>query len=74
MYGVEWLEMNHIITLQSILIFQTAIVTYNTVAIATGITASVNTGANCSVVSILSPRKSATVIITATRATARMIR
>ena len=52
----------------------TAMVTDNTVGIATGIAATVSTKANCSVVRIGSPRKSATVMITATRATARMIR
>ena len=52
----------------------TAMVTDSTVGIATGIAATVSTRANCNVVRIGSPRKSATVIITATRATARMIR
>ena len=52
----------------------TAIVTDNTVGIATGIAATVSTRANCNVVRIASPRKIATVIITVTIATARMIR
>ena len=52
----------------------TAIVTDSTVGIATGIAATVSTRANCNVVRIGSPRIIATVIITATRATARMIR
>ncbi len=52
----------------------TAMVTDSTVGIATGIAATVNTRANCSVVSIGSPRNSATMMITATRATARTIR
>ena len=52
----------------------TAMVTDSTVGIATGIAATVNTKANCKVVSIGSPRNSATVMITATIATARMIR
>jgi len=38
----------------------TAMVTDNTVGIATGIAATVNTRANCKVVSIWSPRKTAT--------------
>ena len=42
----------------------TAIVTDNTVGIATGIAATVSTKANCSVVTIGSPRKIATAIIT----------
>ena len=52
----------------------TAIVTDNTVGIATGIAATVRTRANCNVVRIGSPRKIATPIIAATRATAKMIR
>ena len=52
----------------------TAIVTDSTVGIATGIAATVSTRANCSVVRIGSPRKIATAMITATSATARMIR
>ena len=52
----------------------TAMVTDSTVGIATGIAATVSTRANCSVVRISSPRKSATTTITATSATARMIR
>ena len=52
----------------------TAMVTDSTVGIATGIAATVSTRANCNVVRIGSPRKSATAMITATSATARMIR
>ena len=49
-------------------------VTESTVGIATGMAATVSTKANCKVVRIGSPRKIATAMITATRATARMIR
>ena len=52
----------------------TAIVTDNTVGIATGIAATVSTRANCKVVRIGSPRKIATAMIAATSTTARMIR
>ncbi len=52
----------------------TAMVTDRTVGMATGIAATVRTRANCSVVRIGSPRRIATAMITATRATARMIR
>jgi hypothetical protein len=51
-----------------------AIVTDSTVGIATGIAATVNTNANCSVVRTGSPRRSETATITATSATARMMR
>jgi len=52
----------------------TAMVTDRTVGIATGIAATVSTSANCSVVSIGSPRNSATRMMIATSTTARMIR
>ena len=52
----------------------TAIVTDNTVGIATGIAATVSTRANCNVVRIGSPRKIATATIAATITTASMIR
>ena len=52
----------------------TAIVTDSTVGIATGIAATVSTRANCSVSRIGSPRTIDTTVITATMATARMIR
>ncbi len=52
----------------------TAIVTDNTVGIATGIAATVSTNANCNVVRIGSPRRTETAMITATSATARTIR
>ena len=52
----------------------TAIVTESTVGMATGIAATVSTSANCRVPRIESPRKIATATITATSATARMIR
>jgi hypothetical protein len=49
-------------------------VTDRTVGIATGIAATVSTRADCSVVRIGSPRKSATLIMAATQTPARMIR
>ena len=52
----------------------TAMVTDNTVGIATGIAATVSTRANCNVVKMGSPRRTETAIITATSATASMIR
>jgi hypothetical protein len=52
----------------------TAIVTDSTVGMATGIAATVSTSANCNVVRIGSPRKIANAMITATKATARIIR
>ena len=52
----------------------TAMVTDSTVGIATGIAATVSTRANCRVVRIGSPRNSATMMISATSATASMIR
>ena len=52
----------------------TAIVTESTVGIATGIAATRSTRQNSMVVSALSPRKSATANINATRTTARTIR
>ncbi len=52
----------------------TAIVTDSTVGIATGIAATVSTRANCSVVRTGLPRTIETMVITLTRATARMMR
>jgi len=52
----------------------TAIVTDNTVGIATGIAATVRTRANCRVVISGSPRSSDTSTITATNSAARMMR
>ena len=52
----------------------TAIVTDSTVGMATGMAATVSTRANCSVVKKASPRMVETMMITATMATARMIR
>ena len=52
----------------------TAIVTDNTVGMATGMAATVKTNANCKVVLNLSPRNIATAMIKTTRATAITIR
>ena len=52
----------------------TAIVTDSTVGMATGIAATVSTRANCRVVRIGSPRRMAVTTMSATNATARMIR
>ena len=52
----------------------TAMVTDNTVGMATGMAATVSTRANCRVARIGSPRRMATVMITATKTAARMIR